>query len=231
MASLYLVSGKWAEAGEQYRHAADLTPDNSRALNNLALAYRGMDKLEESAAAFQHAIDLEPTFLRFRNLGMVLAEAGRYAEASQMLERSIAMRPTQYRAWGLLAAVQRNLHADEAKVRETYLKAIALSADLRKETPKDSYLLSDVGSYYAAIGMAAESVPLLAQAAALAPDAPEVLYQVGIGYETLHRRDEALQWIAKAQAGGYASGAIARNPQLAELRADPRYGATIGDRR
>ena len=77
--------------------------------------------------------------------------------------------------------------------------------------------------------MEAESVPLLAQAAALAPDVPEVLYQVGVGYETLHRRDEALQWIAKARAGGYASGAIARNPQLAALRADPRYTTTVGD--
>ena len=145
-----------------------------------------------------------------------------------MLERSIAMRPTQYRAWGFLASVYLNQHADDAKVTDTYLKAIALAADLRKETPKDSYLLADVGSYYAAVGMESESVPLLKQAAALAPDSPEVLYQVAIGYETLHRREEALRWIAKARLAGYASGAIARNPQLAALRADPRFGATIG---
>jgi len=227
----YLNGGKWALAGEQYRHAADLTPDNPRALNNLGLAYRGLDRLEESAAAFQKAIDLEPTFLRFRNLGMVLAEAGKYPEAARMLERSIEMRPTQYRAWGLLATVYLNQHADAGKVKDTYLKAIALAADLRKQTSRDAYLLADVGSYYAFVGMEAESAPLLAQAAALATDVPEVLYQVGVGYETLHRRDEALQWIAKARAGGYASGAIARNPQLADLRADPRYTTTVGDRR
>ena len=81
----YLDNGKWAEAGEQYRHAADLTPDNPRAHNNLGLVFRGLDRLDESAAAFQKAIDLEPTSLRFRNLGMVLAEAGKYSEASQML--------------------------------------------------------------------------------------------------------------------------------------------------
>ena len=224
----YLVAGRWAEAGEQYRHAADLAPDNPRAHNNLGLAYRGLDRLKESAAAFQKAIDLEPTFLRFRNLGMVLAEAGKYPDASRMLERSIEMRPTQYRAWGLLASVYLNQHADEAKVRDTYLKAIALAADLRKETPRDSYLLADVGSYYAAVGMEKESLPLLAQAAALAPDAPEVLYQVAVGYEMLHHRDEALRSLAKCKAGGYPSEAIARNPQLAALRADPRYAAIAG---
>ena len=117
------------------------------------------------------------------------------------------------------------------KVRDTYLKAIALAADLLKQTPRDEYLLADVGGYYAALGKEKESLPLLAQAAALAPDTPEVLYEVAVGYEMLHHRDEALRWLANARAGGYPSEAIARNPQLAALRADPRYASTEGPHR
>jgi Flp pilus assembly protein TadD len=224
----YLDNGKWALAGEQYRHAVDLVPDNPRAYNNLGLVYRGLDRLEDAAAAFQKAIDLEPTSLHFRNLGMVLAEAGKYSEAAQALGRSIEMRPNQYRAWGILASVYLNQHVESAKVRDTYLKAIARAADLLKQTPKDEYLLADVGSYYAAIGSEKESLPLLAQAAALAPDIPEVLYQVAIAYEQLHHREEALRWLAKASAGGYPAAAIGRNPQLTALRADPRYGSIVG---
>jgi tetratricopeptide (TPR) repeat protein len=227
----YLDRGKWPQAGEQFHHAVDLVPDNPRAHNNLGLVYRGLGRLDDSAAAFRKAIDLEPTFIHFRNLGMVLAEAGKYVEAAQALGRSIEMRPNQYRAWGLLASVYLKEHADAAKVRDTYLKAIALAADLLKVTPKDEYLLADVGGYYAAVGKEKESLPLLAQAAALAPDVPEVLYQVAIGYEMLHRRDEALRCLAKGRAGGYPSEAIARNPLLAALRADPRYGSTAGARR
>jgi Flp pilus assembly protein TadD len=222
----YLDRGKWAQAAGQFRHAVDLVPDNPRAHNNLGLVYRGQGKLDEAAAAFQKAIDLEQTFLHFRNLGMVLAEAGRYPEAERALGRAIQMRPSQYRAWGLLAAVYANQHADAAKVRDTYLKAIALSADLLRETPKDEYLLADVGTYYAAVKRDKESLRLLSQAAALAPDIPEVLYQVAVGYEMLHRRDEALLWLGKARAGGYPATAIERNPGLAALRADPRYGST-----
>ena len=33
----------------------------------------------------------------------------------------------------------------------------------------------------------------------LAPDVPEVLYQVAVGYEWLHHRDEALRWLRKAE--------------------------------
>jgi Tfp pilus assembly protein PilF len=227
----YLDNGKWAQAGEQFRHAVELVPDNPRAYNNLGLVYRGLGRLDDSVAAFRKAIELEPTFIHFRNLGMALAETGQYTEAEQALRRSIEIRPNQYRAWGILASVYADQHADATKVRDTYLKAIDLSAGLLKETPKDEYLLADVGSYYAAVGKEKESLPLLAQAAALAPEIPEVLYQVAIGYEMIHRRDEALRWLAKARAGGYPSEAIARNPQLAALRADPRYGSTAGANR
>jgi tetratricopeptide (TPR) repeat protein len=91
--------------------------------------------------------------------------------------------------------------------------------------------LADVGGYYAAIGMEKESLPLLAQAAALAPDIPQVLYQVAIGYEALNHREEALRWLARAKASGYPSESIVRNPRLAALRDDPRYGATVGGTR
>jgi tetratricopeptide (TPR) repeat protein len=224
----YLDRSQWDRASEQFRHAVDLVPDNPRGYNNLGLVYRGMGRLDDSAAAFRKAIDLEPTFLHFRNLGMVLAEAGKYPEATQALNRSIQMRANNYRAWGLLASVYASQHADAAKVRDTFLKAIALASDLLKQTPKDEYLLADIGDYYAAVGKEKESLPLLAQAAALAPDMPEVLYQVAVGYELLHRRDLALQWLAKAKAGGYPSDAIARNPLLAAVRDDPRYPARVG---
>lgn len=219
----YLDTGRWEDAGAQYLRAAELVPDNPRAHNNLGLVYRGLDRLDDSAESFRKAIALEPTFIRYRNLGMVLAEAGRYDEAIPMLQRSIDMRPENYRAWGLLGFVYLSQRETEAKVRETLLKAIALAADLLEQTPKDEYLLADVGSYYAALGMEKEGLPRLRQAAALAPAIPEVLYQVAVGYELLHHRDDALSLLEKAVAQGYPAAAVARNPQLAALREDARY--------
>ena len=91
-------------------------------------------------------------------------------------------------------------------------------------------MLADVGSYYAAVGMQAESLPLLAQAATLGADIPEVLFETAVAYEALHHRDEALELLVKATIGGYAAGAIARHPGLAALRTDPRYRALAAGR-
>jgi Flp pilus assembly protein TadD len=230
LGTYYLDKGKWAQAGDRFQHAVDLVPDNPRAHNNLGLVYRGLGRLDDSITAFRKAIDLEPTFIHFRNLGMVLSEDGKYDEAAAALQRSIQMRPNSYRAWGLLAFVYKNQHADADTIRATYLKAIALASDLLKDTPKDEYLLADVGGYYASLGNEKESLPRLAQAAALAPDIPEVLYEVAVAYEQLHHRADALRWLAKARGGGYPSEAIARNPVLTNLRADPRYESTGASR-
>jgi Flp pilus assembly protein TadD len=154
---------------------------------------------------------------------MVLAQAGKFSEAVPMLQRSIELRPDHYRAWGLLGFVYLTQGADAGLARETLQTAIDRAADLLKETPRDEYLLADVGSYHAALGNETESVSRLRQAAALAPSGPEVLYQVALGYELLHHRAEALDAIEKAIAAGYPRSAIERNPLLTELRKDTRY--------
>lgn len=230
LGSYYLDLGKWADAEAQYTHAIALVPDNPRPHNNLGLVYRALDRLDAAAASFRRAIELEPTALRYRNLGMVLADAGRFDEAASAVAKSMEMRSDQYRTWGLLAFIQQQQRADAATVRASYLKAIDLAKDLRQARPRDTYLLADVGSYYAAVGMEAASLPLLAQAATLGADIPEVLFETAVAYETLHRRDDAIALLVKATTGGYAAGAIARHPALAALRTDPRFRALAAGR-
>ena len=108
----------------------------------------------------------------------------------------------------------------KAESRATDLKAISLAEEAQRHSPNDAPLRSFLGYYYAEVGTAGKSLPLLRQAVVLAPDDPQVLYRVAEGYEVLHRRHEALQWISRAFTHGLAAETVLRNPELAALAAD-----------
>ncbi len=226
LGSFYDENGRYALAAEQYRRAADLAPDNPRAQNNLGYIYRLQNQVPQAEAAYKKSIALEPTAGHYRNLGQLLLEQGNYAEARAALEAAVKLKTGDYRAWGFLATVYSMSGVDSNKVAETFRKAISLGEELGKQT-QNSYVLADLGGYYAALGLGPQSEPLLRQAAALQPDSAELLYEVARGYELLHKREQALLFAGKAVAAGLPSGFLSRNPQLAALRADPRYPQAI----
>ena len=72
---------------------------------------------------------------------------------------------------------------------------------------------------------AAQSMMLIRQAVALAPENPSVQYRAGDAYETLGRRDDAIPLIVAALGQGYSANEFQRNPLLAALRGDPAFAA------
>lgn len=222
----YLNVGKFELAAEQFQMAVNLASDNPRALNNLGYSYWRLCRLLEARVSLEQAIRLEPGVSRYVNLGHVLQDQGNYLEAAQMYQRATELDRFSYLAWGLLAPMYARMGKSPAQVRETYLKAISLAEELRKQRKRPG-LLADLGGFYAAVGNEPQSAPLLRQAAALAPEDPAVLYEAAVGFEALHHRDEALKWLEQALARGYCPAAVERDPAISLLRTDKRYGAII----
>jgi serine/threonine-protein kinase len=218
----YLTAGDVDEAVVQFREAVRMTPDNPRAYNNLGIAYRRQNRLGEARKSYEEAIRLEPTFNRLSNLGRLLQEEGNLEDAASMYKRAIDMNPGSYATWGNLGSVYLRMR-EPVKAREAYLKAISVGEAVRNDRPKDAVLLGGLGVYYAAVGDAENGIRALRQATALAPSHPEVLYRAAEGYELLHRREEALQWMERALKAGLPRLAVERNPELAALRSDPRF--------
>ncbi|MGC4001130.1 MAG: tetratricopeptide repeat protein [Anaeromyxobacter sp.] len=200
-----------------------LAPDNPRAQNDLGIAYRMQDRLSDAEAAFRKAVEMEPTFNRCRNVGLVLLEQARYPEARQMFEKALSIKPQDDRSYGFLGRLY-TLGGEKSKAAECYRKAISLIEPLLKASPSDVYLLSDMGSYYAGLGDSARSQPLLQRAAALAELYPEVLYNTAVALEVIRQRDEAFAALEKSLTAGMPAGFLERNPQLSALRADSATG-------
>ncbi|MEZ5354333.1 MAG: protein kinase [Bryobacteraceae bacterium] len=225
----YLRAGRFDAAAVQYQKAVSLTPDNARALNNLGIAYWRLNQLPAARASLEQAIRIEPSANPFYNLGRVLEEEGKFAEAAEAFRNAIGQDGSHYPAWGQLGEMYSRLGEDPSKIREAYLKAISLAEELRKQQKSQPSLLADLGLYYAIIGKQPESVALLRQAAALAPESPSILHMAAAGFELLHHREEALQFLGRAIAKGRPVAFLERDSALSALRGDPRYKAIINN--
>lgn len=224
----YSVPARLNDAVSQFRKAIALTPDNARAYNNLGLAYTNLERYADARAAYQKAIQLEPDSTHYSNLGMVLQLEGDYANAAEMFRRALDLKPSNYVAAGNLASALRWTPGREEEARKAYRDAILLAEKFRQDRPKDALVLARLGSYYASAGDPVKSLPLLRQAGALGPNDEQVLYKAAEGYELMHRRAEALQFLERAVEAGYPLEYIRREPELADLRADPHFPIIAG---
>jgi len=127
LGSYYDENGKYTQAAEQYQRAADLAPDNPRAQNNLGFVYRLQGSFPQAEAAYKKSIALEPTAGHYRNLGHVLLEQGKYAEAKRMLERAVALRADDYRAWAFWPQFTRVPEWTAQKLRRPTAKPFRLA--------------------------------------------------------------------------------------------------------
>ncbi len=50
----------WNEAVFRWKQVIDVDPDNSKAYNNLGVAYEALGDIDEAVAAYQRATELEP---------------------------------------------------------------------------------------------------------------------------------------------------------------------------
>jgi serine/threonine protein kinase/Flp pilus assembly protein TadD len=223
LGSYYFNDGRLQEAAEQFTKAAQITPDNAIALGDLGLASLQLGRLDVARANLEKAAELEPSYPTFSALGTLLELDGKYAESVTMYQKALTLSPNDYSAWGNLASGYLWSPGGRDHAIEAYRKAIELAEVTRKETPEDPLLLAVLGGYYAAVGDGDHALPLLRQAVALAPDNPDVLFRTGEGYEILRQRGPAIRFISESIALGYHETELDRSPELAALRADPRF--------
>ncbi len=97
LANAYEQLGKFQEAEKTYRRAIQLRPHYWASYNWLGVYFYRRVRFQEAAEMFTQVVSLAPdNFLGYSNLGAADVELGRYEEAITILERSIAIRPSDY---------------------------------------------------------------------------------------------------------------------------------------
>jgi len=218
--------GNQKEALSQFERAAALEPDNAMSFYDLSIMHRQSGQLEQASKELDRSISLDPTDRKYAALGSLLLFQGQYEKAAEMERKAIALNPNSYLAYEDLGAAYSWSGTNHDKAVQAYRKAIELE-EADHASKQDPGRIAALADDYAAVGDASKGLVLARKALALKADDPTIEYRTGEAFELLGRRTAAIQLIASAVAKGYDTYEFEHSPELAGLRADPKFIAAL----
>jgi serine/threonine-protein kinase len=217
-----LRAGDAAGAEAPLRRATELAPDNPGVFKNLASALIRQGRWEEAAAALQGALEIQPLASTYTNLGTLQFYLGRYEASRDSFERAIALGANQYLHWANLADACRWTERPE-QAAEAYRRAVQLLRLELEAAPDNLKLRSRLALFLAKQGDTEGALAELGRLPADGTETPDAAYRRAVVLEIAGRREAALGALEAALAAGYPAEEARRDPELLELRRDPRY--------
>ena len=153
---------RYAEAAAAYEEAVGMSPSNWGYYLNLGLAYKKLDKKDESLAAFRKAVELNPeSYSANKELGEFLAKSDAFDEAKKYYQKAVELSPDDPDAHFNLGACLTNTGEQDAAL-EHFRKTTELKTDYA-----DAYY--QMGTIYIGRNMVPEAVQSLEKFLELAP--------------------------------------------------------------
>jgi len=194
-------AGELAARGPAWR-AGVLGAGAAALLGLAAVAHAQVGVWRDAVTLQRHALQVNPAnWKAWQGLCSAELDLGRLGEAAPACERAVALLPTFHDAWNTLGVVHAR-RGEHALALQHFRHALELR-------PGYFLALRNAGAALGNLGRPAEAAPLLAQAAALRPDAPDA-------------------WAMLATARAQSGDAAGAREALERLRAiDPARAARI----
>lgn len=209
-------------SSEEFRRALADNPDYAIAHSWYGESLAAKGQYAEAIAEAERAIQDDPLSLIIgSNAGWTLALAGHYAQSVEMLKKTIELDPDFPRTHFRLGQVYES--------QGQYAPAIAEFEKAAHLSGEDPYYEGSLGHAYGAAGNsnAARAVVQKLQARIHEQYVPP--YAIALVYAGLDDKDEAFVWLQRAAEDRSTSMVFLRtDPELANLRADPRFAQLTG---
>ena len=189
-----------------------LQPDNAVAFQMLGTAYHAAGQFDQAVVAYERSNALAPKATAYTNIGILHHARGDYAGAIVAYRQSLRLQPKE-------ASTHRNMGdtlwmtGDRAGARAEYQKAIDLANEALTVNAKDGRTHSLIAFCEAKLGRTAAAQRSIAEAARLAPNDGDVVYDRAV-IATLLRQ---YRHRPRRPAAGIAAGL-----QRADARRRPR---------
>jgi eukaryotic-like serine/threonine-protein kinase len=219
----YYRHGEFQKATEQFQTMIDLQPDNSIGYQNLGAAYVAMGRYDDAINTFRQGLRLKQTSQAWTNLGAAYMYLGRYPEAADAMKSATDLDPHNDILWRNLGDCEHQIPSRSAQADQAYLRALQAAQDELKIGPNNTEVLSGIALYQAHLGKKHQAQDNIAKALTLAPKDSDVLFTSALVYEIIGHRSMAIAAIDQAVKAGYSIQDVEHEPELEELRSDPRY--------
>jgi tetratricopeptide (TPR) repeat protein/TolB-like protein len=197
-----LATGRAKEAVLAFRRALATRPGNVEALLGLGRAAEASGDHAAAEAALRRAVELQPSFAVFNQLGAWYYGSGRYEEAADLFRRASRAAPDSYWALSNLGGAE-TMRCNYRAALEAFRKALELD-------PKNAQAASNLGMTELWTGHAAEAVASLERAARESPDDFMIRGNLGDAYRA--RGDAAKSDAAYARSVALARAQLGLNP-------------------
>ncbi|MGH8495475.1 MAG: tetratricopeptide repeat protein, partial [Gammaproteobacteria bacterium] len=218
---LYLTSGEYEKAQQEFGNAIDLDPRSVDAFRGLAESLNALNRFDEAEEAFRRAIALEPGYwAAYESLASFLFFRGRFAEAVDGYRRLTTLLPEYADGFNALGAAY-HFQGDFKAAAAAYKHSLEL------QPTREAY--SNMGTMYFYLGDLDAAADMYREAVELAPEDHRLWGNLADAYNAAEGREsEALD--AYRTAIRLAEAQLEVNPaNVATLSPLAHYYANIGE--
>jgi serine/threonine-protein kinase len=223
-AALY-SAGRYREAIPAFQRVVDLQPDHAWGYQMLGTSYHALGDTTNAKRYYETAVRLGNAKAH-SNLGILLYDEGQYEEAVAHLQQAAELEPLSPGKHHNLGDVLARLGRKGSAALE-YRRADDLCRRQLDVSPRDATTMATLAMLEGKLGHAAEAERYIVRATEIEPRNPDVLYAAAVVHALGNRREKAIGALQHAIEAGYSGVRAGRDPDLAGLRADPRYAAAV----
>jgi choline-sulfatase len=208
------------EAREAYERSLAAAPEQPRVMLTLAQIARRSGDIATARAWIDRALAISPKFVEAMVFRAVIEGDQETGEAEQWFRRAIDADPELPRVW--------IAWADHLFQAERYAEALPAYQKVLEKTPGDFDMLLQAGLSAQRSGDVATAEAMFTRAAEVRPDHWMPPYDIACLRAEAGQTDEAFRWLDRAMERQLADPELVRtDPDLASLRADPRWSAFV----
>jgi eukaryotic-like serine/threonine-protein kinase len=223
----YYQLGNYPKALEAFQQVSVLEPDIDLGFENVGNIYLQEGKYQDCIPYFQKALQIQPFWSTYSNLGTAYFFLKEYPNSVDMFEKAVALNPNNTLTTVNLADGYRAAGQSD-KARATYEKAISLGFKELQTNPQNAEVIDEIALSYAKVGNAHDADSFIRRARTLDKNNVGYIYDEAKISAILGRKDEALKDLQEAFEKHFPAQFAAGDSELENIQSAPEFRALVG---